>query len=130
MRKIVTPDDLKVGELIEPGWHVFELDNYNEMEARSDKSTNCVFTFKVIEDGPYKGYQARSMFNEKALAMGKKLWAALGIPFDKDRGYELSTEMFESLAMNRPKLKIYIKRGKSTNGNEFNDTADFMPFTS
>lgn len=126
MRAIVTPDDLKVGELIEPGWHVMELAEYSEKEAGTDKSTNCSFRFKVL-DGPYKGYSAKAMFNEKALGMGKKLWAALQVPYDAEKGYALSTEMFEQIAAAKPKLKVYVKRGKSNQGNEFNDPADFQP---
>lgn len=126
MRAIVTPDDLKIGELLEPGQYLMELSNYEEKEATKDKSTNCVFTFKVV-DGPFKGYSARVMFNEKALAMGKKLWAALALPFDKERGYQLSTELFEQVALNHPKLKVYIKRGKTDRGNEFNEPVDFFP---
>ena len=120
MRAIVTPDDLKVGELIEPGFHIMELSEYSEKPAATDKSTNCIFKFKVV-DGPYKGYSANTLISEKALGMGKKLWAALGIPYDAERGYDLSTELFQRIAASKPKLKVYIKRGKSNQGNEFND---------
>jgi hypothetical protein len=126
MRAIVSPDDLKVGELVEPSWYPCELADYSEKEAGTDKSTNCIFRFKII-DGKYAGYSAKSLFNEKSLGMGKKLWAALGLPFDDEKGYLLSTELFEQQV--GKKLKVYIKRGKSNQGNEFNDPADFAPLT-
>lgn len=125
MRAIVTPDDLKIGELIEPGFHIMELCEYSEKAAKSDPtSVNCIFKFKVV-DGAYKGYSCNALFSEKALGMGKKLWAALGIPYDPVKGYELSTETFQRIAMNRPQLKVYVKRGKSQQGNEFNEPAEF-----
>lgn len=121
---IVTPDDLKKGELVEPGWYPCEISNYEEKEAGTDKSCNCIFTFKVL-DGPFKGYQGNSLFNEKALGMGKNLWKTLNVPFDPTTGYKLSTSVFE--AMKGAKLMVYFKRGTSNKGNPFNDPADFKP---
>lgn len=124
MRAILTPDDLKKGDLAEVGWHPAEIVKYHEDAADTDGSTNCNFTFKII-DGPNKGVQPRRLFNEKALGFGKNLWKTLGLPYDPQKGYELSTELFE--AQVGKQLKIYIKRGKSNKGNEFNDVVDFMP---
>lgn len=126
MRAILTPDDLKKGDLVETGWHPVEIVDYKEEEADTDKSTNCIFTFKII-DGPGKGVQPRKLFNEKALGFGKNLWKTLEFPYDAQRGYELSTELFKQTVGH--KLKVYIKRGKSNKGNEFNDVTDFMPLT-
>lgn len=124
MKVFLTPDDLKKGDLAETGWHPAEIVDYQEKPADTDGSTNCLFFFKIL-DGPSKGIQPRKLFNEKALGFGKNLWKTANLPYDPERGYELSTELFKSMI--GLKMKIYNKRGKSSNGNEFNDISDFMP---
>jgi len=133
MRAVLTPDDLKRGELAEPGWHPVEIIDYEETAAGEDAknpgSTNCIFHFKII-DGPNKGIRCQRLFNETALSFGKALWLIFYGPPDPVRGYadgQLSTEQFK--AQIGKKLKVYIKRGKSNRGNEFNDVQDFMPLT-
>jgi len=126
MRVILTPDDLKRGDLVEPGWYPMEIVDYEEKEADTDKSTNCIFKFKIL-DGPSKGVSPQKLFNEKALGFGKALWKTLGFPFDPVKGYDLSSELFrQTIGF---KLQGYIKRGKSNKGNEFNDIVDFRPMT-
>lgn len=124
MRAILTPDDLKKGDLVEPAWYPLEIIDYEEKPADTDKSTNCIFHFKII-DGQYKGVSPNKLFNEKALGFGKNLWKTLGLPFDEVKGYDLTTELFRQCI--GAKLMGYIKRGKSNKGNEFNDLADFKP---
>lgn len=124
MRAILTPDDLKKGDLAPVGWHPVEIVDYEEKPADSDGSTNCIFRFKIL-DGDGKGIQAQTRFNEKALGFGKAMYAALGMPKNEAGGYELTTELFKQ-CIGR-KLKIYIKRGKSDKGNEYNEVADYMP---
>lgn len=124
MKVFLTPDDLKKGDLAEVGWHPAEIVDYQEKPAETDGSTNCFFFFKIL-DGPSKGITPRKLFNEKALGFGKNLWKVANLPYDPQRGYELSTEVFKSMI--GTKLKIYNKRGKSSNGNEFNDVSDYMP---
>lgn len=126
MRAILTPDDLKRGDLAETTWHPAEIIKYEEKEASTDQSTNCLFTFKIL-DGPSKGVIATKLFNEKALGFGKSLWKTLNFPYDAVKGYELSSQLFEQTIGH--KLMIYIKRGKSNKGNEFNDIADFKPMS-
>ena len=58
MRAILTPDDLKKGDLIEPGWHPAEIVDYDEKEANTDGTTNCNFYFKII-DGPFKDLEGK-----------------------------------------------------------------------
>lgn len=126
MRAILTPDDLKKGDLAEPGWHPAEIVDYTEKEAETDQSCNSIFHFKLI-DGPNKGVTPQKLFNEKALGFGKNLWKTLQLPYDPVKGYELSTELFrQTIGF---KLQIYIKRGKSNKGNEFNDVQDFRPLS-
>jgi len=124
MRAILTPDDLKKGDLAEVGWHPAEIIEYKEEDADTDGSTNCIFIFKIL-DGPSKGVSPRKLSNEKALGFGKRLWKTLELPYDEKQGYTLSTELFKQTTGMR--LMIYIKRGKSNKGNEFNDVSDFRP---
>jgi hypothetical protein len=129
MRAALTPDDLKKGDLAENGWHPVEIVDYKEEDADTDGSTNCIFYFKII-DGANKGVQPRKLFNEKALGFGKALWGVLFGPPDPVRGYtvdQLNSESFK--AQIGKKLLIYIARGKSNKGNEFNDVKDFRPMT-
>ncbi len=128
MRAILTPDDLKKGDLVEPGWYPAELHEYSEKEAATDKSTNCFFNFKILE-GKEKGIAPTKMFNEKALGFGKELWTIMFGPPDKEKGWtgdQLCTDSFKA-QVGKFKCMIYVKRGKSTNGNEFNDIAEFKP---
>lgn len=128
MRAILTPDDLKKGDLAEVGWHPVEIVDYTEEEASAEAknagSTNCIFHFKIL-DGPNKGLAVKRLFNEVALGFGKNLWKTLGFPYDSVKGYELTSELFKQTIGH--KLKVYIKRNKSNKGNEYNDVADFMP---
>ena len=126
MRAILTPDDLKRGELAEVGWHPMEIVDYSEKDADTDGSTNCIFAFKII-DGGDKGKTANRLFNEKALGFGKNLWPVIGVPRTKDGGFECSTEVFRAAV--GKKLQVYVKRGKSNKGNEFNDLVDFRPMS-
>ncbi|MET0786430.1 MAG: DUF669 domain-containing protein [Paenisporosarcina sp.] len=122
MRQILTPDELRRGDLIPPGWYPTEIVDYEEKEAETDGSTNCFFHFKIV-DGDQKGIVIRRLFNEKAFGFGKNLWAALELPYDNVRGYEFSTELFKQTIGH--KVMVYVKRGKSNKGNEFNDAQDF-----
>lgn len=128
MRRILSPDDLKKGDLAEPGWHPAEIVEYDESDASDDAknpgSTNCNFYFKIL-DGASKGIVAKRLFNETALGFGKNLWKTLNFPYDPEKGYDLSTELFRQTVGH--KLQIYIKRGKSNKGNDFNDVQDFRP---
>lgn len=123
---VLTPDDLLKGELIEVGWHPAELVSYEEREAETDKSTNIILGFKVI-DGKEKGKSANKLFSEKALGFGKNLWAIIIPGFDKVKGGNLNDQIIRAAV--GKKLKIYVKRGKSSKGNDFNDVVDFMPLT-
>lgn len=123
---IVTPDDLKRGDLVDPGWYPCEVSKYEEKEAGTDKSINCIFNYKVL-DGPSKGNVFMDQFNEKALGFGKKLWPVLGIPYDKEKGFQLSTPVLK--ATEGKKLKVYIVRAKSSKGNDFNKVEDYAPLT-
>lgn len=126
MRAILTPDDLKRGDLVEATWHPAQIVDYTEKPADTDQSTNCIFHFKII-DGAGKGVVCNKLFNEKALGFGKSLWKTLAFPYDPVKGYELSTELFKQTIGSN--LMIYVQRGKSNKGNDFNDIKDFRPMS-
>ncbi len=127
MRAIVSPDDLKKGEVVsQTGWHPLEIVDYTEKDAETDGSTNCIFHFKII-DGPDKGLTCNKLFNEKALGFGKALWATLQLPYDKNVGYTLDTDTFK--AQIGKKVMGYIAKGESNKGNKFNDLKDFKPLS-
>jgi len=124
-KSIVSPDDLKRGDLLKPGWYPVVFDEYNEKEANTDKSTNLLLTFKV-QDGKNDGVRPRTLFNEKALGFGKNCWLALGIPYDEQIGFELSDDIIKDKIGTR--LEIYVQRGKNEKtGNEFNEVKDYRP---
>jgi|GEM_PF-3915746 len=119
---ILTPEDLKKGDLVPAGWYTFKIVDYKEAEASTDKSTNCFFVVQ-IQDEKYKGVSPRCMFNEKALGFGKNLWKALEFPYDEGVGYKLSSELFQQSVGSV--FMGYVVRGKSDKGNEFNEIKDF-----
>lgn len=124
--RVLTPDDLKRGDLAEVGWHPLEIIDYDDKEADTDGSNNSVFQFKII-DGVSKGIIAQKLFNEKALGFGKALWVTFNFPKDEKGNLALSSDLFRKTI--GFKLMGYIKRGKSNKGNEFNDIVDFKPMT-
>lgn len=131
-RSVLTPDDLKAGELAEAGWLLLEVVNYDETEASDDAknpgSTNCNFYFKVL-DGPSKGIEIKKLINEspKSLGFNKALWAAFGFPKTADGGYDLSSDLFKKTI--GFKLMGYNKLSKSNRGNTYNDLVDFKPLS-
>lgn len=133
MRAVLTPDDLKKGDLIEPGWYPAIISAYDEAITKdnketgkkSDGSTNCIFTIKLT-DGPGKGLEMKRYFNEKALGFGKDLYAALGFPKNAAGGYDVSTELFQQTV--GAAIKVYVKRGvNERNGKEFNEVENYRP---
>lgn len=121
---ILTPDDLKRGDLLTPGWKTATIIKYREEVTKgndkkpSDGSMNAIFEFK-LDEGP----TVTRYLNEKALGFGKNLYAAVGLPKNASGGYDLSTEQFEKFV--GAKLEVYIKRGVSDKGKEFNELEDF-----
>ena len=125
MRVILTPEDLKKGDLVPPGWYPAEIVDYKEEEAIKDKSTNCYFVMKVNDPEQFRGVSPRVMFNEKAMGYGKELWSTLELPKDASGNYELSTELFRKTI--GFKMEVYIERGVSDKKNEFNNVKSYRP---
>jgi hypothetical protein len=129
MRAVLTPEDLKRGDLIEPMWYPVTISAYNEEVTKgsaqkpSDGSMNAIFTMK-LDSGPNAGMELKRYFNEKALGFGKALYEAVGLPKNATGGYDLSTEVFQKFI--GAKLEVYIKRGiNNETKKEFNEIADF-----
>lgn len=126
MRAILTPEDLRKGEAVSPGWYPAVISKYEETvtkgsaEKPSDGSLNAIFYFTVL-DGEAKGKELRKYFNEKALGFGKNLWNVI-FSFDKVKGGELTSEMFNSAV--GKKLMVYIKRDA---GGKYDNIEDFRP---
>lgn len=130
MRAVLTPEDLKKGDLVEPGWYIATISAYDEEKTKgttekpSDGSMNAIFTFK-LDEGPNAGAELKRYFNEKALGFGKDLYAAVGLPKNAAGGYDLSTETFQKFV--GAKVKVYIKRGyNEKTKKDFNDLSDFQ----
>jgi len=130
MRVVLTPEDLKSGELVEVGWHPVEVIDYDEKEASDEAknpgSTNCIWTFKIV-DGPSKDITVTKLINEGPKSMGHKsnqsLWSTFGFPKTAAGGYDLSSDLFKkTLGF---KMMAYIKRMKGNRGGEFNSVEDF-----
>lgn len=125
-RTVVTKEDLLKGEIIKPGWTPTEIADYKEEPAGTDKSTNLLFSLRVI-DGPDKGKTGTVRYNEKALGFGKKFWPLVIAGWKGDGTDELDSA--RCAATVGKKLKVFWQTKKSDKGNDFNDAADFMPLT-
>lgn len=121
---VVTPDDLKRGDLVAPGWHPATITEYTEEPVKgskdkpSDGSLNCIFTIK-LDAGP----SSKKYINEKALGFGKNLYSAVGLPKNASGGYDVSTEIFQKFV--GAKIDVFVKRGTSDKGKDFNEFEDF-----
>ena len=114
MKAILTPDDMRKGDAVEPGWFPAEVTSFNEEVTKgselkpSDGSMNAIFEFTILDGPPQnKGKVIKRYFNEKALGFGKNLFATFGL-IDKSKGGELDTEKFRSLV--GQKLQVYMKQ--------------------
>jgi hypothetical protein len=123
--RVVTPDDLKKGDLVDPGNYPVEFSRYEEKDA-ADKSVNSVLYFKVFDDSnPQKGKEFVKYMNEKGWEYEKELLVILFGP-PPPEGYRFGTREVQSkLGI---KFKLYVKRGKNKEtGKEFNECAGYMP---
>lgn len=127
---IVTPEDLKKGDLAVVAWHPAEIIRVEEGEAgekaKNPGSATITFHFRIL-DGPSKGIECKRLFSETAWGFAKNFFAAMRYPKDEAGNYKITSALFQQSVGH--KLKIYIKRGKSDRGNEFNDVTDFAPLT-
>lgn len=127
---IVTPEDLKRGDLAVVAWHPAEIVRVEEGEAgekaKNPGSATITFHFRIL-DGPSKGIECKRLFSETAWGFAKNFFAAMRYPKDEAGNYKITSALFQQSVGH--KLKIYIKRGKSDRGNEFNDVTDFAPLT-
>jgi hypothetical protein len=127
---VVSPEDLKRGDLANVGWHPAQIFKYEEgeagEEAKNPGSTTCSFYFRIT-DGLNAGIECRRLFSETAWGFAKSFFAVLDFPKDEKGNYKIGSQLFEQTVGH--KLMIYIKRSKSNRGNEFNDVIDFRKVT-
>jgi hypothetical protein len=121
---VLTPEDLKRGSLAAAGWHPAEFVKYDEKAAGTDGSTNVILTWRILE-GPSKGIEANSFFNEKAMGFGKSLWTVWGFPKDAEGNIRVSDDMIK--AKLNSKLKLYFGAPTEKSGKKYNNIEDFMP---
>jgi hypothetical protein len=128
----LTDDDLSGGELVEPSWFACECTKYEEKPATTDRSTNYIMYWKVIGE-KHKGARTRVLLNEKAMGFGKNLFLALGAKIVRDSvtGKQSMTpiELNAETTVGK-KIDIYLARGTSNKGNDFNDAKDYAPLGS
>lgn len=126
---MVTKEELTKGDLASVGWHQAEIIKYESGEAgeqsKNPGSATCTFFFKITDDGVNNGKQCKRLFSEVAWGFAKNFFATMGYPKDKDGTYQVNEDMFNQSVGH--KLMIYTKVGKSNQGNEFTDVADFRP---
>lgn len=130
---VVTPDDLKKGEPIKPGWYPAEIISYDEAVTKgsdakpSDGSLNAIYEFEILDgEANSKGKKFKRYFNEKAFGFGKNLWAVLfpGV-WNMKTGGTLTSDMLSS--KRGTKLMVYVARDKKTN---YDTIEDYRPLSS
>lgn len=90
-----TDDDLLRSKVLNPGWYLLELGDYEESLSQAGDSTNMVFKdSKVIrnaEDGStdFAGVPVRVSFNTKAKGFVVGFLRAFGIEVKKGERYDL-----------------------------------------
>lgn len=132
MRIQLTSDDLAAGEMIDPGWYACECIKYEEKPAGTDRSTNFILSWKTIS-GKSIGGRTKTLLNEKAMGFGKNLYIALGAkvvedPVTKKKSLT-AIELSKDTTVGK-KIDIYITRGTSNRGNDFNEAKDYAPLGS
>lgn len=127
MRVNLSSDDLAKGTLVNPGWYPCEIMKYEEKPATTDRSTNCNIHFKILS-GEFEGSGTKYLLNEKALGFGKNFFLALGAKYTTNEKGKKELKGIElNPALVGKKLDVYIARGTSNKGNDFNDPKDFAP---
>ena len=128
MKVNLSSDDLSRGAIVEPGWYPMEITKYEEKPSQGDRSTNCISYMKVI-GGKGSGAQGRFLLNEKAFGFGKNFFKALGakeVVGPDGKPALTPIDLTQEFLVGR-KLDVYIQRGTSNKGNDFNELKDFAP---
>lgn len=74
------------GKTIEPGWYKLFIKNVSQEPASTDGSTNTIFDFTVVDEGPFKDVPVRRFFSEKAPGFAVPLLVACGAKVGADGG--------------------------------------------
>lgn len=76
-------EDLKRGELIEPGWYTVTIEDVEEKNSKDNKSINYLMKGKIVRNGDtgdekYAGYPVPYWnFNSKAMGFSQGFFKAL-----------------------------------------------------
>jgi len=119
----LTEEDLNRGKLVPPAeWYRVEVVSYKPSFAKGDNSKLDKVTFKIIQEGEFKGVNLYTQFSEKAPgfvvpffeAIAKKK-ATVGQPFELN---ETNTK--------GKQLDVYVTRGEY-NGKPRNEVSGYRP---
>ena len=116
---MITPEDLKKGTLVDPGWYPAKIKNVEEKPAQSDGSQNFNLEFLIEGDSKFVGVPVYRTFNEKGAGFAKNFALACGAVIDEKKGYEV--DFSKTIGM---KIGIYVKN-RLYEGQMKNEVADF-----
>ena len=116
---MITPDDLKKGTLVDPGWYPAVIKNVEEKPSKTDGSQNWNLEFKIEGDSKFNGVPVYRTFNEKGAGFAKNFVTAGGGVIDEKKGFEVDFQRTVGT-----KLNIYVKN-RLYEGNMRNEVADF-----
>lgn len=123
MKLRITPDDLKKGKLVTPGWYVAEVTDVTEKPAGTDGSMNWNIQLKIIGT-EFDGVPVYRTFNEKGAGFAVTFVEAFNVRIDEKSGVEIDLKRTVG-----KKLKIYVKNEMYNNAMK-NNVADFSPLES
>lgn len=115
----VTKSDLIKGRTYDCDWYPVEVIDFDEKAAKTDGSTNYVYTFRILS-GPFEGGELTRTFSEKVIGMMVPFVEACGGKFDEDGG------SFDPAALKGRKLQVY-NNNRMYEGKMRNDVSDFRP---
>ena len=124
----VTPEDVAMGTVLQPGWYETEVSTVEDKPAKTDGSAGTMVRFKVLngidKDGNAAGpVTVSTYFSSKAPGRVIPFATALGmvIPKEGKKGIPITQE-----ALGGKRLGVYVKQEIYQN-RPVNSVADFRP---
>ena len=120
-----TPDDMKMGILVDPTWYTCRVEDVTEAEAL-DGSKNIFCDLKILDQpdskSDFRGVTVRRCFNEKGKGYASSYVLACGGKLDITKEQEIDFERTKGKV-----IKVYIGRRKDKDGSgkQYNDPSDF-----
>lgn len=118
-----TEEDIKRSTLLEPGtWYHVELKEYEEKAAKTDGSTNFVFTAVTFgsSNPEHNGVPLRISFSEKAPGFAIPFLGACGVKVEKGKQYNLAS-------CKGKKIDVFVEHNL-VNGKMMNQVADYREY--